>query len=280
MNTDASGNYAGSFTISVRGGDGSLDALHPQSPGAHWITNVWVEDQDGNVVCQHTFADEAAEAGEGEVVDVEEPTYTCNYEITDASATLTSYEHCNIHGVWQGPTIDIALAVSVAGSMSNSDAFNTVVYPKDPTADPVKHEAAMSAVDGGYSIGVLGTDGEGLHPHEFDTHYIVATWAIDGHGTAVAFTELGDAVDTAQSPAFSFPDGFAGTVSPWEHCNLHGVWEGAAFTVEAATDETDDSGETDDAGSGDDTTDNSTAASTAKLTAMVAVLSALVAALF
>ena len=83
MNTDASGNYAGSFTISVRGGDGSLDALHPQSPGAHWITNVWVEDQDGNVVCQHTFADEAAEAGEGEVVDVEEPTYTCNYEITE-----------------------------------------------------------------------------------------------------------------------------------------------------------------------------------------------------
>ena len=83
VNTDASGNYAGSFTISVRGGDGSLDALHPQSPGAHWITNVWVEDQDGNVVCQHTFADEAAEAGEGEVADVEEPTYTCNYEITE-----------------------------------------------------------------------------------------------------------------------------------------------------------------------------------------------------
>lgn len=78
---------------------------------------------------------------------------------------------------------------------------NTDVYTKDPEADPVKHKAATSSLESGdYSIRVLGTDGRSFRPHDFDNRCSVATctWAIDGHGTAVAFTELGDDVDTAQ----------------------------------------------------------------------------------
>ena len=207
------------YTVSVRGGEGSTTMLHPQDFDAHYITHAWVEDENGDVVCAHTFTAEDAAAS-----------FVCNVK-DSAGTTLTPYEHCNLHGVWQGPTYDRAKEAAVyPGAFAD---MNVQVFLKVTDAAPLKHEPAFSVDDDSFQIAVLGNDGAGLHPHAPPDHYITKVWTKDAHGVVVTVTELGEAVTEAMSPAFSVPDGFVGTLTPYEHCNLHGIWEGASIEVAA-----------------------------------------------
>lgn len=123
----------------------------------HALLTAWVEDENGDVVCSHTFtAEDAAASFVCGVKDYYQPE-------TEAPATLTPYEHCNLHGVWQGPTYDRAKeAVVFPGAFT---AMNVEVFLKGTRAAPLKHEPAFSVDDDSFQIAVLGTDGAGLHPH-------------------------------------------------------------------------------------------------------------------
>ena len=216
----------GGMTVKVRGGDGSLDNLHPQDYDAHWITDVFVLDQDGNVVCEHTFSEpERRERRAGHAAATDElPVHICGDNLPDTATSVTPYEYCNLHGLWQGPTYKVEYETKAAAYFAKVSEDGTGAekyYPPSAVTDtPVKHQAAVQGWRDGFRIVALGTDGKGLHPHDFDTHYIEATFATDQHGAVAVFEMLGDAVTIAASPVFTIPDGVT-SLTPYEYCKLN-----------------------------------------------------------
>jgi desulfoferrodoxin (superoxide reductase-like protein) len=150
-------------------------------------------------------------------------------------------EYCNLHGLWVGPKLNVAWEVAAATLLERTTQSETVApdYYSSSTVDgaPVKHQPAVVASGDGYSIAVLGTDGTGLHPHVYDTHYIEAVYARDQHDSVAVYQELGENVDTAQSLVFNVPESSI-SLRPYEFCNLHGLWVGEL--VETASFETTD----------------------------------------
>ena len=224
------------MTISVRGGGGSTTALHPQTHGKHWIEFVYVKDQDGKVVCKHQF--DAAETS---------PVHKCPDALPASVTTVTSYEYCNLHGLWTGPTLKVAWEVDAAKLFARATQSTTVspTYFHSPAmvdaSKPAKHEPKMMTSGRrvrreGHTAGpqttivVLGGGGSdvNLHPHTFDTHYIEAVFAKDQHGSVAVYQVLADNVETAQSKPLTIPAS-ATSLVPYEFCNLHGLWAGATF---------------------------------------------------
>ena len=123
----------GGASVQVRGGgscdSADLDCFHPQgyaddNGDGHHITSVWIEDQNGVAVCSHEFVDEAT------------PSFKCDATVVsdalaaDPDATFTAYEHCNLHGTWQGPTTYLAMARDAIRTQRNTDpGWNTDVFP-------------------------------------------------------------------------------------------------------------------------------------------------------
>ena len=65
-------------------------------------------------------------------------------------------------------------------------------------------------------------------------HYISRVWVKDQDGTILHFEELKNGVISAEEARSSEFDVPAGTteLTPYELCNKHGLWEGAAQNVE------------------------------------------------
>ena len=219
------------MTVKVRGGGGSLETLHPQDYSAHWITDVFVLDQDNNVVCEHTFAEperrDRRAAHTAPKTD-ELPIHECMDNLPDTVTHVTPYEYCNLHGLWQGPTymVDYETKAAALFAKVSADGEGPAKFysPADITDNtPVEHEAQVQRWRNGFRIVALGTDGTGMHPHDFDTHYIEATFATDQHGAVVVYKVLADEVAVAASPTFGIPDGVT-SLTPYEYCNLHGLW--------------------------------------------------------
>ena len=217
------------MTVKVRGGGGSLDTLHPQDYGAHWITDVFVLDQKGNVVCEHTFAEpERRGRRAAHVAKTDElPIHECMDNLPDTVTHVTPYEYCNLHGLWQGPTYNVDFETKAATLFAkvSADGEGPAKYysPADVVdGSPVKHQAQVQRFQSGFRIVALGTDGTGLHPHTFPGHYIEATFAKSARdGRVVVFETLGGGVTVAASPTFDFPGGVQSLI-PYEYCNLHG----------------------------------------------------------
>jgi len=222
--------------ISVRGGGGSTTSLHPQAHGSHWIEFVYAKDQDGNVVCSHRFSE-----------DETAPTHACTEPLGTSVTSVTSYEYCNLHGLWTGPTLQVGWEVATAklfDRATQSGAVNASYFHSPGmvvAGSPVKHEAKIKGVGKETTIVVLGSGGsdENLHPHVFDAHYIEAVFAKDQHDAVAVYQELGASVTTAQSKPFDIPPS-ATSLVPYEFCNLHGLWAGAtwAHSAPAGTDAT------------------------------------------
>ena len=214
------------LTISVRGQDASTTSLHPQSHGTHWIEFVYVKDQDGNVVCKHTF--DANETS---------PTHTCADPLPASVTAVTSYEYCNLHGLWVGPTLKVGWEVEAAKLFARATQSTTVnpSYYHSPAmvvaGAPAKHQPKIMGTGNGTTIVVLGAGGSDttLHPHAYDTHYIEAVFAKDQHGAVVVYQVLADSVKTARSKPVVLPAS-ATSLVPYEFCNLHGLWAGATWS--------------------------------------------------
>eukprot|EP00729_Bicosta_minor_P009097 gene9097-29230_t len=229
------------MTVKVRGGGGSLDTLHPQDYSAHWITDVFVLDQKGNVVCEHTFAEpeqplerRGRRAAHAALPKTDElPIHECMDSLPDTVTHVTPYEYCNLHGLWQGPTYSVDFetkAATLFAKVSADDEGPAKYYSPADVVDgsPVKHQAQVQQWRNGFRIAALGADGTGLHPHTFPDHYIEATFATDQHGAVVIFEDMGDVVTTAASPMLIIPDGTT-SLTPYDYCNVHGLWAGEKF---------------------------------------------------
>lgn len=70
--------------VGVRGTDGSMTTLHPQS-GSHHISLIWVRDQDGRFVhVENTTGRTEAKSS--------------SFTIPASATTLQPFEYCNLHG--------------------------------------------------------------------------------------------------------------------------------------------------------------------------------------
>ena len=120
------------------------------------------------------------------------------------------------------------------------------VRPFDVTTSEGKHHpvvlTAASAADGSVVVTVVvrGTGGNTalgkLHPMG-KGHWIETIWVEDQSGKVVALQETAEptgAETTKPIPAFTFslPAGTTATsLTPFEYCNLHGLWVGPKSTV-------------------------------------------------
>ena len=201
--------------VGVRGTDGSMTSLHPQSAPSHYIEAIWIKDQDGNVVF---FADMLSESSP-----------QVSFTVPAGATKLTPYEYCNLHGLWQGPTYDVAVGniinvLDAAASGPSSRHLAGIV--------PIKHDPFIEFDAGGSTgvVGVRGTDGSmtSLHPQSAPSHYIEAIWIKDQDGNVVFFADM--LSESSPQVSFTVPVG-ATKLTPYEYCNLHGLWQGPTYDV-------------------------------------------------
>lgn len=98
-------------------------AIHPMNgtpdgsdEEPHWITEIYVVDQDGAIVTMHSL----------DPTDVD--VATMDFEIPKGAETLKAYAWCNIHGLWEGPEVEVETVSTqsdgaVAASVSTGFAF-------------------------------------------------------------------------------------------------------------------------------------------------------------
>lgn len=85
--------------------------------GPHWITHIYVVDQVDIIIAMKTL----------DPSDVDEA--MSSFEIAEGVTEVTAYEWCNLHGLWKGPTVRVAVDDSPASvvSWSMSGALAAVV---------------------------------------------------------------------------------------------------------------------------------------------------------
>ena len=79
------------------------EAIHPMngvtddgSTDPHWITELYVTDQDGKIVAMKSL----------DPTGVTEATWT--FQTPEGATTLQAYSWCNIHGLYVGPIVEVA----------------------------------------------------------------------------------------------------------------------------------------------------------------------------
>jgi len=162
------------------------------------------------------------------------PEHVCAEPLAASVTSVTSYEYCNLHGLWVGPTLNVGWEVAAAKMFGRATQSTTVnpSYFHPPAqivpGSPVKHEAKIISIGNELSIVALGNSGKDLHPHVHPAHYIEAVFAKDQHGAVAVYQELGASVTTAQSKPVAIPLS-ATRLVPYEFCNLHGLWAGESW---------------------------------------------------
>jgi desulfoferrodoxin-like iron-binding protein len=204
--------------LGVRGADGDLTSLHPMVSD-HYIEYVYVMDQDDNVVFTTNIANEATAKA-------------ASFDIPGTATHLTPWSYCNLHGLWKGPTYNVAVGAYMNNHINEVDgAVEGPTSLHAAGAKPIKHDPFLefSATRTAF-LGVRGNDGstDVLHPMVSD-HFIETVWVEDQDGKVI-FTANISAASTAKSAAFKIPAS-ATKLIPWSFCNLHGLWQGTPYVV-------------------------------------------------
>lgn len=192
--------------------------LHPQTP-EHFILYIWVEDQNGKVVHMAQLSGNDAAP-------------TTDFSWTDYSGTLTPYSLCNLHGLWQGPTYNLEYERAVVQIMSRMDKSAAGPGSYHAYADSlVKHSPFVSSAKHGIAhLGVAGSDTDPTTVFHVQTpeHYITLIYVKDQHGAVAGVRRL-EPKDGAKLHSLTIHKQ-ATSLTPYEYCNLHGLWEGPRFT--------------------------------------------------
>lgn len=88
-------------TVTVGNGDEEGGVFHPTVPSddpevVHYVTHIWVLDEDGAVV--------GLDATDPSTATVP---VTYSFDVPKGATSLTAYEFCNKHGLWEGPQADV-----------------------------------------------------------------------------------------------------------------------------------------------------------------------------
>lgn len=108
LSVDRVGDGTASISVRVRGDapQDKPDSLHPMT-SAHFIEAIFVLDSEDRVVFFHQWAAPTPD-------QPEEPVVQFTVSTVGERLALTPYEFCNLHGLWQGPTLHIGSAVEDA----------------------------------------------------------------------------------------------------------------------------------------------------------------------
>ena len=85
--------FVGDVDIAVHPMKASVNGSEP-----HWVTHIYVVNQDNKVIAMEsldpTFVDVAA----------------MEFDIPPGVTSVKAYEFCNIHGLWEGPSVKVQKA--------------------------------------------------------------------------------------------------------------------------------------------------------------------------
>jgi desulfoferrodoxin (superoxide reductase-like protein) len=212
----------------------------------HFIETIWVEDQDGKVLSLRSLSPS-------------EPSPAHMYfDIPSGTTSLTAYEYCNKHGLFQGETVTVSAnnikigarsgcsmqqcreGASITACQAFTAEFSRITGPTakdDPTG---KHKPYL-LLDGTTATIVVGkgatpgNNGSLIHPmspsaDESKVHWIQYIFARDEFNNLVALCEL---LPTDPSPAtckFEVPSNII-FLRPFEFCNKHGLYVGTQVQI-------------------------------------------------
>ena len=108
---------SGTASVTVGSEEGEIHPMNGSADGVtepHWITEIWIEDDQGHITTLKTLDPTGVEYASLEFVPEEN------------AKQLTAYIWCNIHGLYVGPTVDVPVEGN-GMEPPESSAFMTVV---------------------------------------------------------------------------------------------------------------------------------------------------------
>jgi len=221
-----------------------------EDPGeVHFITHILVKDQDSNVIALKALdPDEQAPATQAPATMV--------FDIPTGVTELTPYEWCNLHGLWQGPTVSISSnGASKECGISNfprgawpsvhADFLRLQNYLFKSTlpfdeSNGIKHTPYIALSDDGTASVLVGKSDGPIHPMNGVTdltsepHWITEIYVVDQTGAIVEMMTLEtEGVDVAKME-FKVAEGTE-TLQAYAWCNIHGLYVGPEVEVDIST---------------------------------------------
>jgi desulfoferrodoxin (superoxide reductase-like protein) len=164
-----------------------------------------------------------------------------DFTVPVGATSLTAYEWCNKHGLWEGPTVQVpvdfcpTMHAEFLRRQANAPWNRATPYNE---TDGAKHTPYITVTD---SVAVVKVgDGSPYHPMsasaELDglPHFITHIYVLDQDGGFVAMTGLDPSQSSVAELEFTIPEGTA-QLKAYSFCNLHGLWEGSAVSVSPGT---------------------------------------------
>ena len=216
--------------------------LHPMNPD-HFIDTIFVVNQDNVVIASSALLP----------TKYSSPTF--EFDIPTNTTSLTAYEHCNIHGLYKGPTtvLTIDSTSTIPVGQCNNDKKFQMCGNKQKGMSPIcdtqemcsflpqrfqssavstydrKHTPKITLPDGG--VGVVNIELP-YHPYAVDvsditdpftSHIISYLWAVDAEtGIVLAF----GIPDPFKPASLSFYNGDANiNIIAYSHCDIHGTFK-------------------------------------------------------
>ena len=142
-----------------------------------------------------------------------------------------------MHGTWTGPTYTVDWEVEAASfraKVNQSDTVSPTYLHATLSATGSKHEPFADRTASPVSVVVRGGEGSitELHPQNYGTHWIEIIYARDQYDRVVGSSSL----DASAGPAtpsitmdLSAVSPPVNKLTPFEFCNLHGLWFGASY---------------------------------------------------
>ena len=177
-----------------------------------------------------------------------------SFSLPSSVTTLTPYEYCNLHGLWKGPTVTVPFSVRAQARESAVDPQSSSGPTSSHTASTpaIKHDPAVTTIvrnaDGSHTVTVVvrGTDGSlsNLHPND-NGHWIETIYVKDQDGTVIFMEEFPEPTSGTSAELGTYPpasifftleaDTTVTSLTPYEYCNLHGLWQGPTVPMAATS---------------------------------------------
>jgi desulfoferrodoxin (superoxide reductase-like protein) len=227
------------------GVQGNYFHFHPMKASedpdeVQYVTHIYVVDQTGECVAMKHLD------------PVSEDKVQMTFDIPPSATTLTPYEYSNKQGLWEGPEVTVPQITPMANRQRpvhpilNPDAWKYIIadlyrqHKKDHKkaeafegSDKEKHVPYLAfhgdkmrvtvGNDNAYHVMKDSTDPEGVH-------YVTYLYVLDQDNNCVAM-EAPDPTGVERCVVeFAIPKG-ATKLTPYEYCNLHGLWVGPSLNV-------------------------------------------------
>jgi len=216
-------------------------------PGeVHFITHILVKDQDSNVIALKALdPDEQAPA-------------TMIFDVPTGVTELTPYEWCNLHGLWQGPTVSISSLNGASSKECGVSDFHRGAWPsvhadflrlqKDifestlpfDESNGIKHTPYIALSDDGTASILVGKSDGPVHPMNGVTdstsepHWITEIYVVDQTGAIVEMKTLDTEGADVATIEFNVAEGTE-TLQAYAWCNMHGLYVGPEVEVTIST---------------------------------------------